>query len=392
MGFMRKRWITVFIAAILLIAGFIHGHRMQEMEKTAASSANYQTIMPKAASFEPITGTTARAYDANGHLIAYLGYSESSGYGGVMTVGTIVNPDGLLREPVIIRHNETLTWMIRVKAKLHQYNRLKVTGRIMPGYDLDAISGATLTTRAISDAVRESAHSIAVTEFKQSPERTEVKFQFGLKEIAVILLFALSIVVAQVNALRKFRLVLLFIGILILGVWLNRALSIVQFSSMFLGFLPSIKTNLLFYIIIAGVLGPIIFLGKNLYCAYVCPFCGILEILSRITGKNIPLGRAHKWLSMLRNILLFVTLLATMFTAKVNTIAYEPFGVIFNIDYKTPLYLWAILFAAFVSGAFFRRLWCVALCPAGAFLEVIRRLVCDVRSLILRKSGEDDED
>lgn len=372
------------MAVLLLIGAQLLGTAMRDPVENTISNL-YRAILPEAAGIELISLLTARAFDADGDIIAYIGVSESLGYGGPMLVGTIVNPDGRLREPVILRHNETPSWMTRVRPSLARYEYLSVDSMIMLGHDIDIVTGTTRTARAVSDAVRQSAHSIAVTEFGLSPAQPVVRWQFGKQEISVILLFALSIAAAHVNFLRKFRLVVLCLGIFILGIWLNLSLSIVHFSSFMLGFFPEPKLNLLLYIFIAGALLPILLFRKNLYCAYICPFCGIQELLHKVTGKNISLGKARIWFERLRNVLLFVSLMAVMLTARPNAFFYEPFGLAFTLDRGTELYLWIILFAALGLGFFFRRFWCVALCPAGAFLDTFRRLVTDARESRLGK-------
>ena len=379
---MLRRWLIVGIALVAIISGYLIGAAIRDTGDDKAYIF-FRTILPEAARYEPISASKARAYDADGNLIAYIGFAESTGYGGPMLVGTIVFPSGRLGIPVILEHNETPSWLVRVLPSLPRYERLSADDPIRLGYDIDAITGATLTVRAISDAVRESAHSIAISELGLVPQRTDDGgWHFGRGEIAVIILFLLSYIVAQVKQLRKFRLVVLCLGIVILGIRLNRALSIVQFSSLMLGNFPPPSINLLFYIVIIGALLPILLFGKNLYCSHVCPFCGIQELLHKVTGKNITLGKLMIWFARLRNLLLFISLMGVMITANVNIFFYEPFGLAFGLDRNTELYLWVILFAVLALGFVFRRFWCFALCPAGAFLDVFRSLVADIRKVV----------
>ncbi len=377
---MQKKWLITGMAIILLLGGYIYGISQQKMDDEIKTGL-YKQLIPEAARFEPLSDQTAQAFDAAGELIAYIGLSSHTGYGGPMLVGTIVDISGKLREPVILENNETPSFLMRLAAGGYykQYRDLPVNSVLMLKQDLDAASGATLASRAVSDSVRQSAHSIAREVFHLNPEQPLTEWEFGIKEIMTVLLFAMSFVIYKVKKLQKYRLIFLGASTLILGFWLNRALSVVQFSSLFLGYLPSPKTNLLFYIVLAGVITPILFTGKNLYCTYICPFCGVQEAAHKISGKNISLGKARIWLVRLRNLLLFVVLLGAVITTKANAITYEPFGVAFGLDLNAQKHLWYILFAALVSSFFFRRLWCVGFCPAGAFLDILRDLVIAIR-------------
>ncbi|ACL20648.1 FMN-binding domain protein [Desulfitobacterium hafniense DCB-2] len=291
---MRKKWIITGMAVLLLLGGYIYGISQQKMDEEIRVGL-YKQLLPEAAKFEPLTDRTAQAFDGAGELVAYIGLSSHTGYGGPMLVGTIVDSSGKLREPVILENNETPSFLMRLAASGYyykQYNDLPVNSVLMLKQDLDAVSGATLSSRAVSDSVRETAHSIAREVFHLNPEQPVIEWEFGTKEIVTILLFAMSFVIYKVKKLQRYRLLFLGVSTLILGFWLNRTLSVVQFSSLFLGYLPSPKINLLFYIVLAGVVIPILFTGKNLYCTYVCPFCGLQEAAHRISGKNIPLGKS----------------------------------------------------------------------------------------------------
>jgi len=376
---MKKRWISVGLVILLLIGGYVFGMPMRNYGRAEAADI-YRQLVPELHSYEPMTYTTARALDADGNLIAYVGFSESIGYGGSMIVGTIVEPSGALREPVVIEHNETLGFFMNVSQELHQYENLVVTDAIMIGDDVDVVSGATQTSSAVNTAVRYTAHSIAYTAFGAYGLYTASTLQFGIAEAMVVVVFVMGILVAQVKKLRKFRLPMLCVSIVVLGFWLNRVISIVLFSSMKLRIFPSPMANPLFYIMTAGAILPIILFGKNLYCSHICPFCGVQEVAHKISGKNISLGKNRKRLGTLRNVLLVITLLVTMVTASVNTLSIEPFGLAFGLDFmNTSILIWVVLGLAVVLSFFFRRLWCVGFCPVGAFLDVLRNLVGDIR-------------
>lgn len=380
---MRRKWIVTVVAILFLVAGYYLGPgsapAMEEAEYDAFVAYIFRQILPEKYSFETLSESTARALDAGGNGIAYIGFSESMGYGGPMMVGTIVEIDGTVREPVVLQHNETPMFLEMVLTRLYQYVGMSASSMFALGHDLDNVSGATMTKRAISYAVRDSAHTIVEKAFDLEVAVYETEWNFGLQEVIVILLFMMCVAVSQVKSLQKHRFALLCISAVILGFWLNRVISITQFSSMFLGFFPSLRTNVMFYIVLSGAILPIIILGKNLYCSFLCPFCGLQEVAHKISKKNISLGKNRKWFARLRNLLLFVMLMAAMLTANAGAFVFEPFGVIFGLYLgAAPIIL--ALTAAFVILSFaFRRLWCVGFCPVGGLLDLLRELTNDIK-------------
>lgn len=378
---MNKRWVILGAAAALLVVGYLFGASLNIMDD-AAIAGIYRQILPELHSFEPLTQSSARALNAEGETIAYIGFSEQVGWGGNLLVGTIVEPEtGTLRQPVLIENHETPSFLARVTSRLGMYQGLPATSVITPGQDIDTVTGATITNIAIANAVRETAHSIASGPLGLSPQPPPVEWYLGVAEIAAIAVFAAGFFVSQSSKLRKYRMTLLCINIFVLGFWLNRALSVVQFSNLFLGIFPSPMTNPLFYIVLIGALAPIFLLGKNLYCTYICPFCGLLEVTNKF-GRNKSLGKSRKWLARLRYSLLFLLLLGAMVSANANFLNFEPFGSTFGLDLNISPILWIPVAFSIITGLFFRRLWCVALCPAGAMLDTIRDAVVDIRSRI----------
>ncbi|MDR1069171.1 MAG: 4Fe-4S binding protein, partial [Gracilibacteraceae bacterium] len=205
------------------------------------------------------------------------------------------------------------------------------------------------------------------------------KWRIGAGEFAAILLFLIGWWVYRYKKLRRHRLVFLGLSLLVLGFWLNRPLSAVQFTSLLLGFLPSPATNLLFYIVLLGVILPLAFSGKNIYCAYICPYSALQEFAGKISGKNISLGKLRRFLPVIRNALLFTILMAAAITGKATAVAFEPFGVAFSLDLTAATYIWVILFVSLGLSFLFKRLWCIGFCPAGAFLDILRQISTALR-------------
>jgi Na+-translocating ferredoxin:NAD+ oxidoreductase RnfG subunit len=357
------------LAIIVLIMVLVLAQRANVMNQEYVH-AFYKEMLPEAASFTPVTDRVAKAENEDGELLAYVGVSSAVGYGGPILVGAIIKPDGSLEQPLVLSHKETSVFLRKLDAAdyFKQYIGKRTDDSFTLGYDLDAVSGATLSSGAIQTSVQIVAHAVA-TDLGLSPKQAELPLSVGVEEITAALLFAVSLFMSRWKKAAKLRLLMLLVSVVVLGFWLNRSFSIAQIMAGFMGFFPSAAQNLLWYIVVIGALLPVISIGKNLYCLYVCPFCGLQEGAHQLSRINLPLGRLLPVVRNLRQVLLFVALLIGFLTLNPSYASYEPFGTVFGVNGAS--YNWYLLFVALVAGFFFRRFWCFAFCPVGAFLDLI---------------------
>lgn len=359
-------WIAIPILLVaLLYAQYTHTEDQQMLQGC------YRALLPEAADFEPLSDRIAVARDASGSTLAYVGVSSPVGYGGPVLVGVVVHTDGSLGTPVIFAHRETQAYLGKLEQQgfFQQFEALRADDALTPGFDIDSVSGATLSSHAIALAVNETAHAIAVQAMKLVPKKAELPWRIGLNELAIAALFALGLMTSTVKKLAKFRPLLLGLSIVILGFWLNRSFSLAYALAACMGFFPSIVQNFSWYIVITGALLPPVILGKNLYCAFVCPFCGIQELTHKISNVNLPVGPLMKIMRSLRNVFLFAALFIGFLSLNPSCASYEPFGTIFGLNGES--YNWYLLFFMLVASFFFHRFWCHVFCPAGALLDFI---------------------
>ncbi len=376
-----KKYITLFIAIIILAGAYAYGHVINKMDEGVVQGY-YQQVMPEAASFEAITDRTAKALDADGKPLGYVGVSTNVGYGGPMAVCSVFDLEGNLVDfglDNIVEHKETPSYLNKINRQgfFRQFEKKTAKDSLMLGSDVDAVSGATLSSRAITNSVRDVGHAIATSELGMTPDKAKIDWSVGIAEIAVALIFVMGLVLSRVKKFGKFRIPLLLLSVVVLGFWLNRSASIAQFSALFLGFFPVPQTNLIWYIVMIGAIVPALLTGKNFYCTYVCPFCGLQEATHLISKVNLPLGKNIKWIRTMRDVILFLVIFLAFLTMNPSVSGVEPFGTIFGLTGES--FAWYLLFAVLVISFFFKRFWCTAFCPAGAFLDKIASISRDVR-------------
>ncbi|WP_417346842.1 FMN-binding protein [Ferrimonas sp.] len=297
--------------------------------------------------------------------------NESQGYGGPMLVASLINDRGRVEEVKLLQHKETPGYVARFDESQYyrQFAGKQVNDDFLLGEDIDALSGATLTSRGLTSAVREGTHA-AADPFGFPADWQEPQLVLGAKELAAFLLFVAAFMHKRLPRKHqaRFNQLLGVASVVLIGYWLNSALSMALVGSLLLGYIPSPQQHLLWYIMLAGALGAILFMGRNLYCSQLCPFHQIQRWLHRLSGLNLQL---HPWLKkrlkQVTNTLLWLSLMLIFLSRTPAIGSYEPFSMLFSLDglgvqwYILPL----SLFGAFLVSDF----WCRLLCPLGRFLN-----------------------
>ena len=214
------------------------------------------------------------------------------------------------------------------------------------------------------------------------PKRTK-EFKFGFEEGALLLLIVLMLV-GVYRKVRVLRWVTLLGGLVLIGFILNSPLTIGKFCSPLLGFFPSFRDHLVWYILVVGI--PLITLitGRNLYCQWLCPFGALQEIISKISGKNVTCsGCVTRRLRMTKFVLAYGALFLGILLADPGKATYEPFAAIFALQGSS--LQWFMLPIILFSAFFFSRLWCRFLCPVSPVLDGLGRTGRRLRNLFKRR-------
>ncbi|MDR1603290.1 MAG: 4Fe-4S binding protein [Gracilibacteraceae bacterium] len=360
-------WLAVLV---LLAAAQIYARQTHVMD-AAVVAEYYAVLAPAAARFEPLNDHVALACGAAGEELGYVGVKANIGYGGPLLVGVALDPTGAMVELAVLDHKETPSYLLKLEQAgyFKQYEKMTAAAPLTLGYDLDAVSGATLSSRAIAAGVQDIAHTAAERGMGLQVQKAALTLALGLKEGAAALLFLLAGLGVRLKKLGRQRLPLLILSVAVLGFWLNRALSMGHISAAFLGYFPPPAENALWYIIVLGAPLLILFSGKNLYCTYVCPFCGLQELTHRLSRVGLTVPRLMKIARIGKKIILFAVVFIAFLTLNPSASNFDPFGAAFGLSGSSAA--WYLLFVALVSSFFFHRYWCRAFCPVGTFLDLL---------------------
>jgi len=303
----------------------------------------------------------------------YVVISEGQGYGGPFVVGVRIMDDAKVHEVMLLDNRETPAYRRKVEdAKFPaQFAGKSVTDNYLPGVDIDVVSGATISTMAGAEAIRKAAHIAATEYFKMEPKWQKASWSIGLGEILILTVFVFAFF-PKIYANKPWRYIYLAATIAIVGFYLNASISIGNLSGLVMGFVPGIKTHLIWWILVVGTIAAIIITGKNVYCFRICPFYGIEYFLGKIGGGKLkPSVAVLKHAKSMANFLLWISLMTIFLSSHPALGSYEPFAMMFSLNGVG--IQWFILPLALIGSFFMSAFWCRFFCPCGhALTELVQ--------------------
>ena len=235
---------TIAILSIIL-AGFI-GARLSGGDVASSLIESF----PEADRFEPQNGGSAyqAVQSATNEVLGYVAIATANGYGGPMKVAVAVDLDGNIHGLSIISTKETSSWMQKVMETdfIHSLLGKSFLDSFQIGLDVDGVTGATYTSRAIAEAALSGSQFVAEKYLGLSVPNAEVpKVEFGLKEITLMVLFAIGYFGHQGNFKYKkqARWASMLIGMVVLGFLYTRPLTLSDVNKVLLGLLADLANK-----------------------------------------------------------------------------------------------------------------------------------------------------
>lgn len=373
--------LLVFAVAICLTSGKVFNIEIgtksaEKITELGDSTACFTDIVENFSYYEYTADNDCyQLYDKSEKLVGKALFSmpycaDIKGYAGNVPLVILLSPNNKVQKVHLLDNNETPSFLDRVVAKgfLESWNGLSTDEA--KAKQVDAVTGATYSSSAISKSVRVRLENYA------GSGTTDVDFDqnnnlVGFIASMVFLLFA-GFCFWEPQWTRKFRIVLLLASIGILGFWLGQFISIAKLSAWLVSGVNWQMEIFLFIVLVAGILAPL-FLGKQFYCMYVCPFGACQELVGKVNPKHkLKISpKVAKWLRYLRYVLLVVlgALLCTSLDISIEN--FEPFSA-----FKFQFASLAVLILAgvmLVLSIFINRPWCTFLCPTGAFFSLFMK-------------------
>ena len=161
---------------------------------------------------------------------SYVIISEAEGWGGPLIIGIRASAKGKIAEILNLSNKETPAYFEKLKTNrfFRQFAGKKVSADYLLGEDINAVSGATVSSRGFTTAVRNAMHIAATEHFKLKPTWKQPTWKIGVKEIGLLAVFTLAFLVAYVKGpLAKWGLLAMpWVALGFVGIYTNSSLSV----------------------------------------------------------------------------------------------------------------------------------------------------------------------
>lgn len=232
---------------------------------------------------------------------------------------------------------------------------------------VDAVSGATLSSAAIIETVRQTT---AYALNNDTPD-THVSI-WNMRSIAGIIVLLLGTVLfLKKNNSPRMRTMQLILNVAVLGIWCGSFLSL----NLLVNWLSNgihLSTALVpFMMLVLTVILP--FAGKKgSYCNWHCPMGSAQELAGKVIKKKISIPPAIvSKLNMLREAILLLLLFLMWIGVAFELMNYEIFSVFLFRQASVIVMVSATVFMAL--SLFVNRPYCRFVCPTGALLKFTQR-------------------
>lgn len=349
-----------------------------------------ESIFPEANHIEQIHSGVYEAWDNSEkeNFLGYIGLGAADGYGGELKVAVSVSELGIVLETTVIEHKETFSFFRRVlrSRMIEDLKNKPYSDVFIPSEDVDSITGATYSARALAEATKKASRLVA-TKALNLPDIEEPapRVKFGLAEGILLGLFLFGLIARTKRFKFKTaaRWVSMLIGIGFIGFLLNKPFTLVLINKILLGFWPKWQLDLYWYILVGGIILITLIDKRNPYCEWFCPFGATQECLGIIGGGKVRVPqKIHsplRWLQ--RGIALTAILLALIFRNP-SVSSYEVFGAFFRLIGTN--FLFILLAVVLIVSLFIRRPWCSYLCPLRPVTDFIRLVRNWIREIWLK--------
>ena len=370
-----ERYLALVTILAMLIAAFLG---------LAGSNADLEPFiagaLPSATHFEPLGDKIFAGYatDSGSQPEGYVTINEAEGYGGPLKLAVAVDPGGLISSVVIVEQRETAVYFQRVSDSelISSLAGKSYLDRFRLGEDVDGVSGATYTSRAIVSAARLGLRSIAAGQLGLDiPREKPPEVRFGIPELVLILLISVWFVSDRkgFQLKKQARWFTLLTSMMVLGFLYTSLLTLPFITKMAMGFWPQWQNSLYWYTLLGFFLATILLKGRNPYCQWICPFGAVQETLGKIGGaKSRSPQRFVEFLRWLPQGLALTAILAALLFRNPGISSYEVFGTLFDLE-GSP-FQFGLLAAVLLASLLVKRPWCRFLCPIGATADFLRTM------------------
>ncbi|MGA2071242.1 MAG: 4Fe-4S binding protein [Sedimentisphaerales bacterium] len=331
----------------------------------------------------PDTGKHAtyfKTYDANDKLAGFILSSADfapnvQGFGGKINIAIRTDVAGNLIDFHIIRSNETPSYLDMLTNWLPSLKEHAIFSP-QPFANVDAVTGATVSSKAILESLAQSGAKFASGVLGQTAQQKANTVSRRLPDLQVIYLLIavpLTIIVIYRGGYWS-RLLVILLNFIVGGMVLNAQFSTEQIVSLLSLAVPLAVSTGVFILTIGVPLLAIVF--GNIYCGYLCPFGALQELVGYVLPARFRFVLSREQMQkgrFVKFVVLFVLIVVFFISRNHNALAVDPLIKAFSFSHRGT-FIPVAAAVALVGSLFYSRFWCRYLCPAGAFLSLFNKI------------------
>ncbi|MFD1551761.1 hypothetical protein DNU06_02320 [Putridiphycobacter roseus] len=297
--------------------------------------------------------------------------NQIQGYSGPINLGIFIDENAKITNMHHVSSHETVSYLKKI-ASTYYYDQYK-NKSLKEIHQIDAISGATITTKAMAltttelvamanpDPIENLSDSMGLSNFQMVASLT-LKWLIHISVIFILFLYAFQ---KKLRKSKKFVLLTAAVCVIYIGFFLNDSFTYVTFMHPFIGTSLSSFMGLYALFVLLGAIW-----GKNTYCKHICPYGNIQRLQLHLTkGLNKKFFLKNKRIKQVRFTILFFLVIGILAGYR-NLSHLEPFPYIFGFEVES---LWFFIFSVvgLLMNWVYPMIWCRLLCPTGSILDSI---------------------
>jgi len=355
--------VLVMAAVAIQRDGRVAGHDLTTNKGDTPAAKAVRADMKNASVTNGTVGDSVRTL-ADGAVVVNTTTTGKyiKGYAGPVPLEITIR-NGRIAEVKALPNTETPEFFDEAKTLLDQWNGMTVNEAATA--EIDAVSGATFSSRAIINNVRRGLQSV---ESAGNGGSFLDRLDLSPKSIAGLIVVLLGTIVPLFVHSRRFRMVQLVLNVVVLGLWCGTFLS----YSLMVGYMANgldVWLSLIPTVMLVCAFVYPLFGKKQYYCTHICPFGSAQELAGM-------LNRRHKWkmsprttkgLTVFREVLWGVLMLLMLCGVGFKWMDYELFTAFIFRSASVVVIVLAVV--VLILSVFVPRPYCRFICPTGTLFK-----------------------